>query len=346
MRLKNLFPEDWVLLILGSLNAKKADRRLDRKAIIPMQAVCNGKIIPIDYFNYWGELGISSIAWNDRDPDTIYLTTGVDLISLDLKGKKLNDLNVSGLLDVHELTFFDDQIWLANTGKDEIVVFETDQKKVSNRIPLSIFEKKMKSDEKIEHDHLNQEFVDKFHCNQAFKGYDGNIYTLVHHVSGKQTIKMWKQRLIKSQGNGGVMNITTGKYFFLKLKAPHSIRMLHNQYWVLDSGHFTLNIYDTHWKLQKTLITSGWGRGADFSSENQYFYVGISAKRQRYLDLLPGKKQNPNMVQIFDSTSHQLKGEFVVPNVEQINNLYLVTMDQFKKLTRLNCTRHALSTKQ
>lgn len=312
------------LLILGSLNAKKEDRSLPRRALRPMQALFDGRIIPISHFDDWGELGISAMAWQDGDPNTLYLTTGAELIRLNLEERKWTDLELDLLSDVHEMTCSEDKLWLANTGRDEVVVYDIDHATITERIKLSLYE-----DEDMTN---GTDVVRTFHCNQVFAGYDGHRYILVHHISGRQVKKRFRNRIVKSQGDGGVINMTTGERIPLGLKAPHSVRRLQDQYWLLDSGHSTVNIYDTRWNLLAILKTYGWGRGADFSTENNSFYVGISAKRKRYLDLIPGQKQNANMVQFFDTRTLEPKDRVIVSHVEQVNNLYLMDKTQFLKL--------------
>jgi hypothetical protein len=289
-----------------------------------MQALYEGRIVPVTYFDGWGELGISAMAWQGGNPNTLYLTTGAELIRLNLEEKKWADLQLDHLSDVHEITCAEGKLWLANTGRDEVVVYDIAQAMITERIKLSLYR-----DESVTN---GTDVVRTFHCNQVFPGHDGHRYILVHHISGRQVKKRLRNRIIKSQGDGGVINMTTGKRIPLGLKAPHSVRRLQDQYWLLDSGHSTLNIYDTQWNLLTILKTHGWGRGADFSAENNSFYVGISAQRKRYLDLIPGHRQNVNMVQFFDTRTLEPKDQVIVPHVEQVNNLYVMNRKQFLNL--------------
>jgi hypothetical protein len=335
MKRNDVFSEDGVLLILGSLNSKVEDRELSRDCIKPMQVVYNDKIVALDFFSDWGDLGLSSIVWDDYDSQTIYVTSGIDLIKIDLENKVITDLYIPNLLDVHEMTCINGEIWLANTGYDEVVVYDIANQSIKKRTKLSIL--RSKNPIKIlDQDHeSDKNSVDTFHCNQAFRGYDRNMYILVHHVSGKQIMTKFKEKILKSHGSGGVINLTTENAISLNLKAPHSVRKVQDKYWLFDSGHFALNIYDAEWNIECSLKTKGWGRGAVFSPEKKLFYAGISATRKRYFDLVPGKKEIRNHIQIFDCSTLELKGEILVNNIEQLNNLYLLSTKQFSSLSNL-----------
>lgn len=151
---------------------------------------------------------------------------------------------------------------------------------------------------------------------------DGELYTLVHHTSGRQLITL-ANKLIKRQGGGGVIGLQSGRRIQLGLKAPHSVRIVGDKYWVCDSGRRTISIYNNEWELQNRLPSNGWGRGADVSNETGFFYLGISATRKRYRDR--ERSSAVNMVQVFRINDGTPVGEIVVPRgVEQINNVYII----------------------
>ena len=62
-------------------------------------------------------------------------------------------------------------------------------------------------------------------------------------------------------------------------------------------------------------------------------YVGISSIRKRYLQVIPSSQHSQNMIQAFDIGGRTLAGELVVPNLETINNVYVVSRESGERLT-------------
>lgn len=313
------------ILVIGSLNANPADREIDRTSIKSLQIIDDqNNITPVNYFNSWGELGMSSMCYHSRDIYTLYIASSTELFAFNLKAGKQEKLNIPNLTDIHEISMIGNKIWISNTKHDEIVSYDIDKKEVSERINLSDF-KSNTAEEGEDEDGV--EVVDKFHCNLVFEGYEGDLYILVHHTSGRQLMKRIAQKFIKSQGNGGVVNITRKKRFPLNFKAPHSVRKVNNQYWAFDSGHFELKIFDKNWNFLRTMDTKGFGRGGDMHAEKNLYYGGVSETRKRYLGLFPGGEAVPNMVQVFSIPDYKLLGSVKIPNIEQINNVYCLQKD-------------------
>ena len=324
------------LLIVGSLNANHDDRSLSRAETKTVQALDDkGEIQPIIFFDNWGELGVSSIVWDKNSPTIWYLTTGVDLFQIDIATKQIEQIDIPKLRGVHEISLIGGVLWISNTYFDEIISYDLQKKQVIQRLKLKISDHipEHVSEENVDRDDTTR--INKFHCNQLFETYDGDVFALVHHVTGEQLMKRVAQKLIKSQGNGGVLNIVTGENKRLKLKAPHSVRKVNDQYWIFDSGHAQLNIYDRSWKLIKEVKMAGWGRGGDYSALSEVYYAGVSAKRKRYLSKVDSDILNQNMLQAFN-----LHGEEVykipVPNIEQINNLYLISNEVYQLLRAMD----------
>lgn len=81
-----LISADKRILVIGSLNANPADRAISRDNIRSMQVIDeNQQILPLNYFNSWGELGMSSLCWHETDPYTIYLASSNELFKFYLK---------------------------------------------------------------------------------------------------------------------------------------------------------------------------------------------------------------------------------------------------------------------
>ena len=214
------------LLILGSMSANVADRSGSRKAIKSVQLLSlDGHAQNIPYFDQFGELGISSFAWSERQ---WFFSSGKDLYAIDPMSKEVGEIDVADLLDVHEMDVIDRRLWISNTGSDEVIALDAESLLVKARVQLRSLCGIGGG--------IAEEAIDKFHCNQVFKGLDGELYCLVHHVNGKQFVKRVAAKLIKSQGNGGVVRLRDGKRIGLSLHAPHTVTVVGNEYWVFDSG--------------------------------------------------------------------------------------------------------------
>jgi hypothetical protein len=278
-------------------------------------------------FDSWGDLGVSSMAWVATQPNELYVTTGSDLIKVDIGKGTVEALQVPGLVDVHEMATIGNILWLANTGRDEAVAYEYTTGVVVRRIELGRLSSARAMEETPSEPGSDEwRIVDKFHLNQVFEGIDGKIYGLVHHASGKQAIKLAATRLLKRQGGGGVINLETGERFELCLRGPHSVRIVNGEYWIFDSGNATINRYDAAWTLKSTLSMSGWGRGSA-GSKLGYFFAGISKTRARYLDLLTTPKRSPNMVEIFAVDTLSVVSSVELAHLEQVNNVYVVSRE-------------------
>lgn len=322
-----------MILVIGSLNANPADREIAREHVKSVQVFDKDRIAqPVTFFNSWGELGMSSMAVHPANKMKLYFATSSEVYLFDLEAGTQTNLQIPHLTDVHEISMIDNELWISNTKHDEIVAYDIVAEKVSRRIELSDFASNTQEEGEAGED---VEVVDKFHCNLIFKGYDGDVYILVHHTSGRQLIKRIAQKFIKSQGNGGVVNIQTRKRYPLNFKAPHSVRCIKNEYWVFDSGHFELKVFSSSWKLNKVIDTKGFGRGGEWDASSGLYYAGVSATRKRYLGLFPGGDEVPNMVQVVDVKNYKIVETFKVPNIEQINNVYCLDADVAAKLLQM-----------
>lgn len=330
---KTLVHPDEALLVLGSLNAHPQDRKIERSDVRPVQAIFHGEeASPVPFFDSWGKFGASSFAWHPEQPHILYFATdsGVDatneLLKIDLQEQRVTELPVAGLLDVHEMTVIGETLWLSNTASDELVAFDLLQERVSRRIGLSVQGTTPKiTTHSTEPPNGKPEVVDRFHCNQVFEGTDGDLYALVHYAVGKQLVRRATQKLVKRQGNGGIINLTTGVATPLGLKQPHSVRKVDDCYWVLNSGRSTVNVYSPDWALLEAFPSRGWCRGGNVSQRLGLFYVGISEIRKRYLDLVPDSQLAPNMLQPISVETGVPVGEMRLSGLEQVNDVYVVS---------------------
>lgn len=324
---------DEALVVVGALATKPADRHLERHEISPVQVFTADGVEPVRALDC-GQYGMSSLVIRP-DAGMAYGSSGDDFFRLDLDDGKVTDIEIADLKDSHEVTEIDNTLWIANTGRDEAVAFDLETGKVARRVPV----RSVRGNEPAAAPAVGAgETVDKFHANQITRGLDGKLYVLVHHVDGKQIVKYVAQRLVKMQGNGGVIEIETGRPVALALSGPHSIEAVGpDEQWICDSRAGVLRVYDRDWREQAQIPCAGWGRGVSVSrapGNTGTVYVGISAIRKRYLQVIPTSQHSQNMVQAFDVARRALIGETLVPNVETINNVYVVSRATAERLLR------------
>jgi len=326
----DLLPLQDKVLVLGAQCAHPEDRHLNRAEIKPVQLIANGKITPIPFFDAWGRVGVSSLTWHPERPLIWYITTGNDLIRLDLVQQQTRELDVPNLRDVHELTCIGDVLWIANTAMNEVIAFDLGEERVVKRQSLLPFAEQVEI--KSDNRHKRVEIVERFHCNQVFVDYSGEYYCLVHHVKGKQSIRRTPNQVLKKQGNGGILKLATGEKHLLNLVGPHHVYRIDGCYWVFDSGKAAVNIYDECWHLRDVVPTLGWGRGAALSGVSGLFYAGISPLRKRYFGLVQGGRQGECYVEVFDTRQRKSLGSVRLSHIEQVNNLYLLSDRQVEEL--------------
>jgi Domain of unknown function (DUF4915) len=308
-------PAGQSLVVTGSLSAKPQDRSLDRTEIRSVQIVDQRGARSAPWFDDRGELGVSSFVFAP-DADVVLFSTGDDLLELCLGTGELSTRPVPDLVDVHEMVVVDGVVWLANTGRDELVsVPLAGTGPEGERLSLASF----RVDEAE-----GSDAVDRFHVNQAFADRSGSLHCLVHHVAGRQFLRRVAARVVKSQGDGGVLDLATGHRRGLGLSAPHSVRIVGDRYWVFDSGRATIGVFDDDWRSDGTIATSGWGRGAAVSDDGATVYAGMSPVRKRYLPFMSGQALTVPAVEAFDTAARRSLGVLELDHVEQVNNVYLV----------------------
>ena len=144
------------------------------------------------------------------------------------------------------------------------------------------------------------------------------------------------EKLVKRQGDGGIINLDQKKVEWLGLQSPHSMRLINGQYWVQNSGDLSIAIFDKNWEKVKDVTTGGFGRGVAFSEADDCVYVGLSATRKRYLKLLPTNQYHSNRVQVLDIKTATKQQEISIPNIEQLDNVYILNDYLLEKLSRFS----------
>lgn len=334
----NLISDDEALLVLGSMYwntfAKEDNRYHSRDEIFPVQLVFGGEIHKLGYFQDWGELGVSSLAIVQDQGTVLYITTGADLVELRVAPEvSTRRFDIPHLKDVHQIMLVDKMLWMANTGYNEAVGFDISKGEVTKRIALNVF----RSPTSIKEDGEEGEEIDRFHCNQVFRGMDGKLYGLVQHIAGKMLAMRLLSKILVKPGNGGVIELEGGKRHPLWLKTPHTVSIVNNEYWVFSSRARKICVFGSDWKLKQEVETESFGRGADLSHKSGLFYAGQTewriSREEREKLISEGVMTGGNLIQVFDQSTLECAGKIrIQEGIEQINNVYVLPRDLAEKM--------------
>jgi hypothetical protein len=280
-----------------------------------------GEIREIPIFNEIGDRGISSMAYSSKK-NKLYFSTGEILCAAYLEEKKIMKIGDFNFSDIHEISIIDDFLWIANTGFNQAVKIDIGTDEIVERIPISVGS-----------DSSNR----RFHCNQIFRDSEGDYYALVHHVDGRQILKVIRGKLIKSQGDGGIININHNeKRKDLGLNAPHSFREVGDENWVFSSGEQEIRRYSRSWRFLGSIPTSGWGRGGHYDHGKGVYFAGMSPIRLRYAGIFKASKIRFPAVEMIDVGIKESLGTIEIPNIEQINNLVSIPTEIIGVLNKID----------
>lgn len=329
-----MLQENDIILIFGSMNANVDDRSFTREGIRTLQYIDhNLNIHATDLFQSWGELGLSSMVFLPGSTSRFFITTGKHIFLIDFDADQvIKPVEIPKLRGVHEISIIKNLLWISNTYYDEIISYDYEQKEVVQRLKLTPDKIDAMDEEKVDPNDVVR--INKFHCNQIFESYEAEEFLLVHHVTGEQIMKKVAQKLVKSQGGGGVRSVDTQKGYKLKMKAPHSVRLVNDHYWVFDSGHGELAIFDKNWNAKHKIDLDGWGRGGCHVPDSQTYFAGISSPRRRYLKFLDAAPKK-NKVMAIDSQNKSIIRAWELEEVEQVNNLYHVDKTFLDRLIQI-----------
>lgn len=316
------------LVITGSMSSNPEDRSLRRDQIWPVQVVMDGSAYPVPFFRTAGELGVSSIAFvNPYDPSApVFFSAGSDLCQLDCESRSVLDCGLQELVDVHEISHEQNLILIANTGADEVLSYSLGGGGVT-RVSLHPFRTRVNTLSEA-----GRRAADRFHVNQAFRGLDGHLWALVHHFEGWQLLRRVMGSVIKTQGDGGVLDLDKKVAINLNLAAPHSVRIVNDEYWLMNSACNEIVVYSRVWQKLRTIPTIGWGRGLAICGG--IAYAGLSPVRKRYR--LPSDRSTPRpFLQAVRVSTGEPLAHALVLNVEQVNNVYCVARTVGEQLASL-----------
>lgn len=262
---------------------------------------------------------MSSIAWHFDFDNYLFVSINDEVRLLNVKTGQFNKLELGKIGGLHDINFLENDLWITNTEYDEVIKFDPTTNQVAQRISLEEFRTVLGNvDDEIE------QTKDRFHCNQIFRDYNGDLCVLIHHITGWQFYRIVMEALIRRQGDGGIINLDKKEVIRLKLQSPHSVRKINDEYWVQDSTDQTTKIYDQNWELSGSIPTGGFGRGVDFSEKEGIAYIGISATRKRYLQVIPTGGKHDNRIILVDIKTRKELDLISIPNIEQLDNLYIL----------------------
>ena len=318
------------VLVHGSQNSKEVDQQLRREQIRPVQILrADGNLEEVSFFNSWGKVGVSSIAWHSQYPNELFVSINDEIRRLNTETKEYSVLDIPNLADIHDIEVFDDVLWISNTEFDEAIAYDVHTSSILQRISLDEFRQEEEHGEDIE------KAKDRFHCNQVFRDYEGNLSVLIHHVTGWQYYRIVLEMLIRRQGDGGVIDLDNKIIRPLKLQSPHSVRKIAGKYWIQDSSDQTTKIYNKNWELEGSIKTNGFGRGVAFSEEHDLALIGISATRKRYLRVIPTGEKLMNRIMPVKISTREAQPPIPIPNIEQMDNLYIFDGQLRENIERL-----------
>ncbi len=313
------------LLVCGGQNKHLEDRLYSPESIHPIQVVSATGVTPCTWFDSFELMpGVRSISSLALTGEQLYFTQGTRIYRLDLSTGCHEDLGIEDLDDVHELLLDGEDLVIANTGRNEIVTVHHSTGEVLKRRVVSRRERKKWSVEGLE----------RFHLNQVFRNFDGDLMGLAHHVNGARSMSYYGRRIV-NHGNGGILKVDSDWDIDLRLYAPHNVRRFGGGWIVLNSGRNEMLVLDDTWLVQDSLPLRGWGRGLLILEGDAIGYVGISAIRRRYESRNPFRqKRNWVGVEIVDierRTSDQIE----IQDIEQVNCISRITPEQAWALHQL-----------
>lgn len=134
--------------------------------------------------------------------------------------KKFEVPNLGEIGDIHDIHFLGRLLWISNTEFDEGVAYDPDKKEVIRRVSLDEFRVKL---DDIQDEEKFEKVTDRFHCNQVFQDYNGDLCVLIHTLNGWLFYRLLLEKFVKKQGDGGIINLDKKEVIPLKLQSPHSI---------------------------------------------------------------------------------------------------------------------------
>ena len=171
----------------------------------------------------------------------------------------MRDVKTTGDIDIHEMTWVDEELWFINTRFSCLCTFEPGYSFSPKWRPPFISEYDMR---------------DRCHLN-GLAVRDGKP-RYITALGESDEPGGWR----KNKANGGIlMDIENNEFLLRGLSMPHSPRWYNNRLWFLESGRGTLNYLDQATGENVTVAElPGFTRGLDFI--DRYAIIGLSQVRE------------------------------------------------------------------
>ena len=221
-----------------------------------------------------------------------YQDNGGNILRVVDKEKSKNIELSSGMLDLHDVYFYQDTIYVVATENNEVIHYDKNFK-VINRWKLI-----------GEHDsaHINSITI-----------YNGR---LIASIFGRFNFNREYKK--DTKGRGQVIDVITGNTVIDGLSQPHSLRVANNLLYLCNSEEKELHIYEG-FKLKFKMSFSGYTRGIGFG--NKKIYVGISSSRNIDRN---GEKPDFGYIAVIDNVSMKVENTISIP-FREIYDITVVT---------------------
>jgi uncharacterized protein (TIGR03032 family) len=168
-------------------------------------------------------------------------------------------VHITGDIDIHEMSYVNDQIWFINTRFSCLCTFDRVHSFVPQWRPPFI---------------SGYDLSDQCHLNGL--GIRDGKPRYITALGETDTAGGWR----KNKANGGIlMDITTNEFICRGLPMPHSPRWYRDRLWVLESGNGSLATVDiATGKLTTIAELPGFTRGIEFWGD--LAFIGLSQVRE------------------------------------------------------------------
>lgn len=165
----------------------------------------------------------------------------------------------TGRIQVHELAWAGEQLWLSNTRFSALCTLQDDVSFVPQWRPPFV---------------PDLDDRDRCHLNGLAMNEEGPKF--VTALAATSSPAGWRE---KKQTGGVVVDVSSGQVVCRGLCMPHSPRLYRGHNWVLNSGTGELGIFDPdNGQFQSCIFMPGFLRGLSFA--NRYAFVGLSQARE------------------------------------------------------------------
>ena len=256
-----------------------------------------------------GFFGISKL-----DNKNILISASRENFSKDIKYNKSTDLIlhfydvlnlkivkkivINNIFDSHQIFYFNNKIFVTETGKNQVQIYCLKEKKVIKKILIGNLREDV--------NHVNAVYVDK--KNTLIGLNNGNK----NNLKNAQLIKINTNLILESEGDIDAYN----KGELIELKNTfhsHDIENIQNNFYISasETGEiFQLNSY------KKIISLERWTRG--ITSSEKSIYIGKSGVAKRFLR---HSRYYSGSISVLDISSKKIVDTIIIPKIGQLNDI-------------------------